>query len=239
MKDLDAGAVSGSDSLAVGDDDSVVRPRILALAGSARDGSYNRALLRIAATGAERAGAVVTLVDLTTLRLPLYDQDLERSEGFPETVLRLKALLSGHQGFLFASPEYNASIAAPMKNAIDWASRPLPDEGWKAAFAGKTAAIMSASPGELGGQRGLRHLREILASIHVLVLPQQVTVGKANEAFDEDGRPRDPALQTRAEGLGAALARLLQKLAAEPGSASPGGRTGPLERRHGTRSLRS
>ena len=92
---------------------------------------------------------------------------------------------------------------------------------------GSANAMIAASP-----------LREILTSIHVLVLPQQVTVGKANEAFDEDGRPRDPALQTRAEGLGAALAQLLQKLAVEPGSASPGGRTGPLERRHGTRSLR-
>ena len=161
----------------------------LALAGSARGSSYNKALLCIAAAGAERAGAVVTLVDLATLRLPLYDHDLERSEGFPEAAVRLKALLAGHQGFLIASPEYNASIAAPMKNAIDWASRPLPGEGWKASFAGKSAAIMSASPGELGGQRGLRHLREILASIHVLVLPQQVTVGKADEALTSMGGP--------------------------------------------------
>ena len=96
-----------------------------------------------------------------------------------------------HDGFLIASPEYNSSITAVLKNAIDWVSRPVPNEPSLLAFKGKTAVLMSASPGNLGGLRGLVHLRAILGNIGVMVLPDQTAVPKAYEALDSDGRLKD------------------------------------------------
>jgi chromate reductase, NAD(P)H dehydrogenase (quinone) len=101
-------------------------PRILALAGSTRRDSFNKRLVRIAARGAEAAGAEVTIIDLRDFPLPLFDEDLEREQGPPEAATRLKRLLVGHDGLLIASPEYNSSITAVLKNALDWASRPAP-----------------------------------------------------------------------------------------------------------------
>src|SRR6266446_5332539 len=101
-------------------------PRILAFAGSTRAASFNKRLVRIAARGAEAAGAEVTVIDLRDLPLPLFDQDQEAAEGPPENAKRLKALMVASDGFLIASPEYNSSISAVLKNTIDWASRPAP-----------------------------------------------------------------------------------------------------------------
>ncbi|MGE3808157.1 MAG: NADPH-dependent FMN reductase, partial [Gemmataceae bacterium] len=133
--------------------------------------------------------AEVTLIDLRDFPMPLFDGDLERDQGMPEHGARLKKLMSEHDGFLLACPEYNSSITAVMKNAIDWASRPNPKE----AFHGKTALLLSASPGGLGGLRGLVTVRSILGNIGVLVLPEQLAVNKATEAFDESGGLKDAA----------------------------------------------
>ena len=187
-------------------------PKILAFAGSTREGSYNKLLVRIAAQGARTAGAEVTLLDLRDLPLPLYDGDLETQEGLPPNARKFKALMLAHQGLLIASPEYNSSVSALLKNALDWASRPLPDEKPLACFTGKTAALMSASPGALGGLRGLVHLRAILGNIQVLVLPEQRAVSLAREAFLPDGTLKDPKQQAGIEELGGKLAALLIKL---------------------------
>jgi NAD(P)H-dependent FMN reductase len=113
---------------------------------------------------------------------------------------------------LIASPEYNSSISAVLKNAIDWASRPAPNEPPLAAFAGKVAALMSASPGALGGLRGLVHLRSILGNIKVLVLPDQIAVSKAYEAFNADDTLKDEKQHQSIEKLGESLATILAKL---------------------------
>lgn len=189
-----------------------VTPQILAFAGSTRTDSYNKKLVKIAAAGATGAGAQVTYIDLRDLPLPLYDEDLEAQEGLPENAKKLKDLLISHQGLLIASPEYNSSLTAVLKNAIDWASRPLPNEPPLAAFTLKVAAIMSASPGGLGGLRGLVHLRSILGNIKVLVLPDQVAVAKAHEAFNPDGSLKDLKQQQSIEKLGESLANILFKL---------------------------
>ncbi|MFO0983398.1 MAG: NAD(P)H-dependent oxidoreductase [Planctomycetota bacterium] len=187
--------------------------KILALAGSTRTESFNKKLIRIAADGARAAGAEVTLIDLRDHPLPLYDGDLEATQGLPANAHAMRALFLAHQGLLIASPEYNSSITAVLKNTIDWVSRPVPDEPPLAPFIDKVAALMSASPGALGGLRGLVHLRSILGNIKVIVLPEQVSVPRANEAFHADGSLKDQKQQAQVQRLGRGLAEFLDRLA--------------------------
>ncbi|MFP4008653.1 MAG: NADPH-dependent FMN reductase [Spirulinaceae cyanobacterium] len=188
--------------------------KILAFAGSARQDSFHKKLVKIAAQGAENAGATVTYLDLRDLPMPLYDQDLEAEQGLPDNVLQFKSLLKSHQGFLLACPEYNSSITPLLKNAIDWASRPEPGEPPLSltCFKGKTAVLMSTSPGGLGGLRGLNHVRSILSSIGVLVLPDQKSIPNAYQAFDEGGNLSDEEQQKSVLALGQKLAQVLAKL---------------------------
>jgi len=187
-------------------------PRILAFAGSLRRDSFNKKLVPIAAKGAREAGAEVALIALKDFPLPLFDQDLEAEQGMPENGKKLKQLFIDHDGLLIAAPEYNSSITAVLKNAIDWVSRPAPGEPSLVAFRGKVATLMSASPGALGGLRGLVHVRSILGNIGVIVLPEQIAVAKASEAFNADGSLKDPKQQAGIEGLGHTLASFLLKL---------------------------
>jgi NAD(P)H-dependent FMN reductase len=189
-------------------------PKILAFAGSTRTASYNKMLVKVAATGARNAGAEVTYIDLRDFPMPLFDEDLEAAEGLPDNVLKFKELMVAHQGLLIASPEYNSSITAVLKNAIDWASRPQPSEAGLAAFNNKVAAIMSASPGGLGGMRGLANLRSLLENINVMVIPDQKAIPQAFEAFNPDGTLKDTKQQEAVQHLGAKLAGILAKLSA-------------------------
>lgn len=186
-------------------------PRILAFAGSARLASWNKKLLAIAVAGARATGMEVTALDVRDYPLPLYDAELEESQGLLENVQKLKALMLTHQGFLIASPEYNSAITPLLKNLIDWTSRPSPGEAGLACYTGKTALVLSASPGALGGLRGLVHLRMILGNIGVLILPGTISIVKANEAFADDGSLKDAKQQARVEQLGAELAAHLQR----------------------------
>jgi chromate reductase, NAD(P)H dehydrogenase (quinone) len=187
------------------------KPRILAFAGSTRKDSYNKKLVRIAARAAQECGAEVTVIDLKDFPMPLFDEDLERTQGMPEAAARLKKLMVENDGFLIASPEYNSSITAVLKNSIDWASRPVPNEPPLVAFKGKTAILMSASPGALGGLRALVHVRSILGNIGMIVLPDQVAVPRAFEAYSGDGTLKDPKQHGAVEGLGRTLTTFLQK----------------------------
>ena len=189
------------------------QPKILAFAGSTRTASFNKQLIKIAAEAARSAGAEVTLLDLRDLPLPLFDEDLETEHGLPEQAKKLKSLLREHDGFLISAPEYNSSITGVLKNAIDWASRAeTDDEPPLVCFRGKTAALMSASPGALGGMRGLVHVRSILGNIGVLVLPDQVSISKAHEAFDASGTLKDERKTKQVAALGSGLAQMLAKL---------------------------
>lgn len=190
------------------------QPKILAFAGSARTNSFNKSLVKIAAQGAKNAGAEVTYIDFRDLPMPLFDEDLEAAEGLPETVIQFKQLMKSHQGFLIACPEYNSSITPLLKNAIDWASRPEPGEPpvSLSCFRNKVAVLMSASPGGLGGLRGLFHVHSILSSIGVLVLPDQKSISNAYQAFDQAGNLVDPKQQEAVENLGGKLTTVLSKL---------------------------
>jgi Predicted flavoprotein len=192
------------------------KPRILAFAGSARSQSLNKMVLSVAALGARRAGAEVTQVDLGDFPIPIYDGDLEAGQGIPENALRLRELMLGHQGFLIASPEYNGSIAPLLKNVIDWVSRPVNGQDGLAPYKNKVVVLMSASPGGFGGLRALPHLRTILSSIGSIVLPDQIAVPKAHEAFAPDGSMLNAKQQASVEGLGATLAITLAKLHGQP-----------------------
>jgi chromate reductase, NAD(P)H dehydrogenase (quinone) len=187
-------------------------PKILAFAGSTRIESFNKKLVKIAAGGAEAAGAEVTYIDLLDYSMPLYDGDLEAREGLPESVLKFKALLKNHQGFLIACPEYNGSITPLLKNTIDWASRPEPGEAPLSCFKDKIAALLAASPGGLGGMRGLVHVRAILEGIGTMVIPDQKAISGADGAFDDRGQLKDEkqvkAVQAIAEKLALVTAKL-------------------------------
>jgi chromate reductase len=187
-------------------------PRILAFAVSTRRESFNRRLLKIAVHGAMQAGADVTQIDLGDFPLPIMNQDLEDEQGLPKNAVALKKLFVENDGLLMSCPEYNSSITPLWKNAIDWVSRRAPGEGPLAAFKGKIAAIMSASPGGLGGLRGLVHVRSILGNIGVLVLPDQRSIREAHNAFTDDGQLKDAKQQAAVERIGRTLAETIQQL---------------------------
>ncbi len=189
-------------------------PKILVFAGSTRAASFNKKLAGVAATAARDAGANVTRLDLRDLAMPLYDGDLEAADGLPDNAQAFKDALIAHDGFLIASPEYNGLLSAVLKNAIDWASRPRPDEPPAVAFRGKVAGIMAASPGGLGGLRGLVHLRQLLTNLGVLVVPDQIAVAKAGQAFTEDGALADAAQQASVAAIAERVCRTIAKLSA-------------------------
>jgi NAD(P)H-dependent FMN reductase len=185
--------------------------RVLAFGGSLRRESWNHKVVELSAEGAREAGAEVTVLRLSHVPMPVYDEDLERAEGLPEGARLFKELLKSHDALLIASPEYNSSIPGGLKNAIDWASRQEQGERPLACFEGKVAGLVSASPGQLGGLRGLMTLRSILSNIRVLVIPEQVAVMRVHEAFGPDGRLKD---EKQAAALRNVAARLVYVTAA-------------------------
>jgi len=187
--------------------------RILAFAGSLRRDSWNKKVLKIAVEGALAAGAEVTVLDLKDLPMPVYDGDIETAEGVPAKAKEFKALMKSHDAFLIASPEYNSSIPGGLKNAIDWASRQEPDEKPLACFKDKVAALVSASPGALGGVRSLMAIRLILSNLMVLVIPEQVSVMKVHEALDDQGVLKDERRAQSLRNVGARLVAVTQALA--------------------------
>ena len=188
------------------------KPKILAFAGSTRVGSYNKMILRYAVEGAKRAGAEITLIDLKDYPMPLYDGDLEKEHKIPENGKKLFNMMLEHHGLLIASPEYNSGISGVLKNSLDWASRPVPNIKPLAAFDNKVAGLISASPGALGGLRGLVALRYVLGNIKVLVLPEQVAVPKVNEMIDDKGVMKDEKKQQALGNLGKHLTEVIAKL---------------------------
>jgi chromate reductase len=190
----------------------MIKPRILAFSGSARKKSYNQQLVNIAAEGADQAGAEITLINLADYPMPIFNQDDEAAHGLPESAKAFKKLLIEHDGFLIASPEYNSAFSPLLKNAIDWASRREGDEAPLLAYRGKVAGIMAASPGALGGLRGLVFLRLLLSNIGVTVLAEQQAIVHADKALHPDGYLHDSQLQATVMAIGGRLAEVLQKL---------------------------
>ena len=168
-------------------------PKVLVFAGSLRSGSYNARLAALAARELARAEADVTLISLVDFPLPLYDGNVEAAAGPPENALKLKRLMCVHQGIFIASPEYNASLTPLLKNTLDWVSRVRePREPPLAAYKNRVFAIGAASNGTYGGMRSLMALRHVLElGCGALVIPEQVAVREAANAFDDNDGLKD------------------------------------------------
>ena len=161
--------------------------RIAAVAGALRQGAFNKKLLALAVREAEKAGAAVEVLDLKALALPVYDQDIEDA-GVPDSVMRLKEALARAQGLIISTPEYNHSIPGGLKNAIDWASRPVAPPN---PFRDKSVLIVGATPGPGGTVYAQSHLRESLVGLGAWVLPGSIMLSHSGEAFDEHGELRE------------------------------------------------
>ncbi len=177
-------------------------PTLLFLSGSIRKDSFNTKLCRAAHSMATAKGADATLIDLAKFDMPLYNGDLESSSGLPANAITLKELFANANGFFIASPEYNGSFSALLKNTIDWISRPHEDQEQPLiAFKGKAAALAATSPGALGGLRGLVPLRMLLGNIGVIVAPTQFALGGAMKAFDDNGNLVDEQNHAKLEAV--------------------------------------
>jgi NAD(P)H-dependent FMN reductase len=184
--------------------------RLLFFAGSTREGSFNRKLAALAHHIASANGLEVVLVNLKDYPMPLYNGDLEAKEGVPERARAFKALLAEYQGIFIASPEYNSSVTPLLKNTLDWVSRVKDDQ--IDVFRSRLFAISGASPGYYGAMRSLLHLRQILEiGLSASVIPQQIAVPRAMDAFEGDGSLKDKAQQTLCKNVVEALAIAARK----------------------------
>lgn len=189
---------------------------ILAFAGSARQGSWNRKVLEIAVAGAREAGAEVTVAHLGDFPMPIYNADWHAEHGVPPAMLELRALMMAASGLLIASPEYNTSITPLLKNTIDWLSQSVDGESGRAPFEGKVGGLMGASNGAFGTIRALPHVSHILANLGVLMLPVLAVPG-VSKHFDESGQMTNERTRASLMRLGAQVATTIVKL----GSSNP------------------
>jgi chromate reductase, NAD(P)H dehydrogenase (quinone) len=185
-------------------------PKILVIPGSLRAGSHNGRLAALASKELALAEGEVTRISLQDYPLPLFDADLAANSGLPQAAVQLKRMLMAHAGVFIASPEYSASVTPLLKNAIDWVSRVRdgPEPAY-AAFKGRVFAIGSASAGSGGGLRSLIALRQILElGCGALVIPEQIAVPRAAEAFDDMDNLKDETLATALKTLARRLVAL-------------------------------
>ena len=171
----------------------VANLKIVVFSGSTRKESFNRKVAAAAARSLHRQGAEVQLIDLALFEAPVYNGDIEVTTGLPETMSALKKIISDADAMVISTPEYNGCVPPLLVNIFCWVSRSVGDEKSNAAFAGKKAAILAASPGGLGGVRVIPRLRDCLSELGVMVVPGFVTVRSASSAFAEDGTFKDPA----------------------------------------------
>ena len=190
-------------------------PKILVFAGSIRTGSFNARLAALAAKELALAGADVSRISLEDYPLPIYDGDDEAKSGVPDNAVKLKRMMMVHQGVFIASPEYNASVTPLLKNTIDWISR-VRERGEPplAAFKQRVFALGGASDSPYGALRSLMALRQILElGCGALVLPEQITVFRASEAFDEMDNLKEERAAASLKRVTARLAEAAREMA--------------------------
>ena len=167
--------------------------KILVIPGSLRTGSLNAKLAAVAAHHFAQAGVEVTRLSLADFPLPIYDGDVQARSGVPKNAVDLKRMIGAHHGILIVTPEYNASVPPLLKNAIDWVSRVQDAHETRGqVFRGRAFAVAAASQGRLGGARALAALRLILSACQAIVIPSQLALAFADEAYDDRDRLRRP-----------------------------------------------
>ncbi len=168
--------------------------KILVIPGSLRTGSLNAKLAAAAADQFAQAGAEVSRLSLGDFPLPIYDGDLQTRSGVPKNAINLKRMIGAHHGVLIVTPEYNASVPPLVKNTIDWVSRVQDAHETRGqVFRGRAFAIAAASDSRLGGTRSLAALRMILSACQAMVIPSQLALSFASEAYDDMDRLKHPA----------------------------------------------
>jgi chromate reductase len=168
--------------------------KILVIPGSLRSGSLNARLAAAVAHELAQSGAEITRISLSDFPLPIYDGDLQAKSGVPKHAVNLKRMIGAHHGVLIVTPEYNSSVPALVKNTIDWVSRVQdPHEVRGQVFRERVFAIAAASGGRLGGTRALAALRLILSACHASVIPNQLALSFAEDAYDDTDRLKHPA----------------------------------------------
>ena len=181
--------------------------KILVIPGSLRTGSLNVRLAAAASYQFAQAGADVTRISLADFPLPIYDGDLQSKSGVPKNALNLKRMIGAHHGVLVVTPEYNSSVPPLVKNTIDWVTRVQDgQESRGQVFRGRAFAIAAASESRLGGTRSLAALRLILTACHAIVIPNQLALSFASEAYDDMDRLKHP---TDIEALNALVRQLI------------------------------
>ena len=190
-------------------------PKVLVFAGSIRTGSHNARLAALASKELLLAGADVTRISLADYAMPLYDANLETSSGPPANAMKLKQLMMTHQGVFIASPEYNASITPLLKNTIDWVSRVRErGEPALAAYKNRVFALGGASDGSYGGMRSLMALRQVLElGCGALVIPEQIAVMRASEAFDNMDNLKEERLANMLKRVAQRLTDMAREIA--------------------------
>lgn len=185
--------------------------KLLAISGSARQGSLNRQLIELAARKAEALGAQVTRVDLRELDMPVYDDDWAAAHGKPAGALRLRALFASHDGLLLSCPEYNALPTPLLINSFDWLSTVAAADGLPGgtgATAGKPVGLMAASPGAMGGIRALPIVRTYLSTnFAMVVVPEQLALPQADQQLGEASGLKKPELDLILDKVVASVVR--------------------------------
>jgi len=177
--------------------------KVLVFAASLRAESLNHKLATLAARIAEENGATVDLASMRDFDVPSYDGDLEAAQGIPAGAQGLRRRLTDNDAFIISSPEYNGSIPGQLKNALDWASRPFPEN----VLRYKPCAVIGASTGLFGAVWAQAEVRKALKASGAHVLESELPVGLAESAFTEDGRLADDELTARLHDLLADLVR--------------------------------
>jgi NAD(P)H-dependent FMN reductase len=168
--------------------------KILVIPGSLRTGSLNAKLAAAAAYEFAQAGVEITRISLGDFPLPIYDGDLQTKSGVPKNAINLKRMIGAHHGVLIVTPEYNSSVPPLVKNTIDWVTRVQDvQESRGQVFRERVFAIAAASESRLGGSRSLAALRQILSACHATVIPNQLALSFAGEAYDDMDRLKHPA----------------------------------------------
>jgi chromate reductase len=169
-------------------------PKILVIPGSLRTGSHNARLAATTVREFAQAGVEVNLLSLIDYPLPIYDGDLQAKSGVPKQAVNLKRMMAAHHGVLLVTPEYNSSVPPLVKNMIDWVSRVQDQhEARGEVFRTRPFAIAAASEGRMGGARALAALRLILSSLQAMVIPRQLALSFADQAYDDVDRLKNPS----------------------------------------------